>query len=212
MSDLLRSRLAVLDTETTGFPRDPLACVIDVGGVVLDTDGTEIASFSTLVRPTSWGPHCDEASKIHGITHAMLADAPASAEVVTDLYAWLEAHGVRYVTAFNVEFDAAMLRRMRAELRWAPCIQQAAAEIMGPAGALRDADPAHPRYDPRSPWSFPPLSPRPNKDKRGLSACEFFGVQPELPAHRALSDATTAARVLRKILTRRTGRATDGER
>lgn len=198
---MFASRVCVLDTETSGLPRDPHAVPIDVGAVILDTDGAEVASFSTLVRPAVWGDAANDAARIHGITLAMVSDAPNPAEVVEDLAEWLRVNGCRWVTSYSVEFDREMLARMGFEYpRWAPCVMRRALAIMGPAGALRPADPTHPRYDSGSPWLFPPLSPRPESDRRGLSACEFFGVEPEMPAHRALSDATTAARVLKKIV------------
>ena len=191
---LFRSPVAVLDSETTGFPSDRRTSVIDVGGIILDVDGQEIASFSTLVRPLAWGPWCDGATAIHGIGWEQVADAPKPADVARDLAEWLTVNGARYVTAYNVDFDCPMLARMGADsLQWAPCVMERAMDLMGPAGALRDSDPGHPRYNPGRPWLFPPLCP---KVGSGASACEFFGVDPVLPAHRALADATTAARVL----------------
>jgi len=203
---LLRSRLAILDTETSGFPSNPSASVIDVAGVILDTDGAEVASFATLVQPLGWGPWADGATAIHGLRLADVQDAPKPADVSGDLAEWLSLHHCRYVTAYNVGFDRPMLARMGFPAngpRWADCIMERAGRIMGPAGALRPADPTHPRFDPAFPWLWPPLSPRPESDGRPVSACEFFGVDPVTPAHRAASDAATAARVLLAILARR---------
>ena len=203
---LLRSRVAVLDTETTGFESNRLACVIDVGAIILDTDGTEIASFSTLVKPIAWGDWCAGAEAVHGITREQAESGAAPGAVAADLEEWLAEHDCRWVTAYNVGFDRPMLARMglrgsQGRPMWGPCVMDRAVSIMGPAGVLRPADPSHPRYRPESPWLFPPLCPKPES---GTSACEFFGVDPSLPAHRALSDATTAARVLLAIVNRAT--------
>ena len=199
---IFRSPILVLDVESTGLLSDPLARPIDLGAVVLDVDGTEIASFSTLIRPTTWGDGAEKSAKIHGITFDMVKDAPKPAEVCADFRTWREVHGVTWATAFNVAFDRPMTERMGISLRWAPCIMLRAMDLMGLAGALRPADPGHPRYEEGRPWLFPPLSPRPEADRRGQSACEFFGVEPVTPAHRALSDATTAARVLVEVVRR----------
>lgn len=208
---ILKSRVAVLDCESTGFPSNPSASVIDVAAILLDLDGTEIACFESLVRPIGWGPWAEDARKIHGIEAADVADAPAPGTVAADLEEWLRAHECRFVTAYNVAFDEPMLTRMGLRTRfpgdlsrplritWADCVMVRAAKIMGPAGVLRDADPSHPRYRPDLPWLFPPLAPNP---KSGLSACEFFGVEPVLPAHRARADVATAVRVLMAMMAR----------
>lgn len=196
---LLRAPLCVVDTETSGFISNRLASVIDVGAVLLDVDGNEIAHFSTLVQPIAWGDWAADAVKIHGITFDKLNGAPKPSAVVADLLTWLEQHGEPTCTTFNTGFDVPMLRRMGLDIPFGPCLMIAAAKVMGKAGVLRPGDPGHPRFDASFPWLFPPLRP---KEGSGVSACEFFGVAPVEPAHRALSDAQTAGRVLVALLKR----------
>lgn len=192
------SRIAVLDTETTGFPSNSLASVIDVGGVIIDlSDGSEVSRFDSLVCPLAWGEWAEPATAIHRLTHDDVKGSPRPHSVTPALVAWLEKHDCWWWTSYNVAFDQPMLRRMGFVTgRLASCVMVRAMQIMGPAGVLRAADPSHPRYREDSPWLFPPLAPNP---KSGTSACEFFGVDPILPAHRALSDARTAAEVMLRI-------------
>ena len=126
----------------------PTARPIDLGAILLDADGTEIAHYETLIRPHTWDEQAEEAAKIHRITWAMVKDAPKPAEVCADFRAWRESVGAVWSTSFNVGFDRPMLERVGVSLRWGPCIMVRAGEIMGPLGLLRDADPTHPRFDP----------------------------------------------------------------
>ena len=69
----LEANALILDTETTGLGDDAEVvelAVIDCAGAVL---------LDTLVRPS--GPVPAEAAAIHGITDAMLADAPTWSEI-----------------------------------------------------------------------------------------------------------------------------------
>ena len=193
---LLRRPVCVLDTETTGFPEQPWSRVVEVAAVILDADGSEVFASSSLVRPEIHDARAAGAERIHGLTREALADAPLAGDVV----AVLNRVGVGDLlltetrcTAFNLAFDRPMLERMGfAPREWAPCIMLAAYDIMGPAGALRDADPSHPCYDPSRQWLWPSLA----------SAADFFGVQRVGNPHRALSDARLAAGVLVEIAKR----------
>ena len=162
---LFKSPILIVDTESTGL--GPTARPIDLGALLLDVDGTEVAHYETLIRPHTWDEQAEEAAKIHRITWAMVKDAPKPAEVCADFRAWRESVGAVWSTSFNVGFDRPMLERVGVSLRWGPCIMVRAGEIMGPLGLLRDADPTHPRFDPSFPWLYPPLTPG-----RSLSACE----------------------------------------
>lgn len=175
---ILPARLIVLDTETTGFPRDDWSRVIELGAVVLDTDGQEVSSFSSLVCPDILDDRATKALEINHIEAHELRGAPVVARVVSDFRSWATSTGARYVTSFNVGFDRPMVARMGLpDLAWASCIMERAMDVMGPAGAL----PAG-RY---GGWKWPKLS----------EAAEFFGVAVEGDAHRALTDARTAARI-----------------
>lgn len=196
MTPILRRPIAVLDTETTGFPEQPWSRVVEVAFVVLDIYGNEALAGSSLVRPEIHDARAAGAERIHGLTREVLADAPLAGDVV----ATLNRVGVGGAllpalpsTAFNLAFDRPMLERMGfAPREWAPCIMLAAYDIMGPAGALRDADPSHPRYDSSRRWLWPSLA----------SAAEFFGCERQGDPHRALSDARLAAAVLVEIAKR----------
>lgn len=196
MTVILPHGLVVLDTETTGLPSAPWARVVELAAVLLDPQGREVDTFATLVRPDVLDDRALPASRIHGITAEMLADAPHTGQVVADFRAWIGADIP--VTAFNAAFDRPMVERMGlTDLRWARCVMLRSMELMGPAGALCDADPNHPRYEPGRPWLWPSLE----------QARTFFHVEPQEPAHRALSDARVAARVAVEVRRRMVGGA-----
>lgn len=93
-------RMAILDTETTGFSRADrileIAVLSVVGGEVVD-------EFDTLLQPDrDPGP-----VHIHGITPGMLQAAPRFAEVAHDLAVRLDG---AVLVAHNIHFDLRMLR------------------------------------------------------------------------------------------------------
>ena len=108
---------------------------------------------------------------------------------------WLGAHECRFLTAFNVAFDREMmdragLRPNRHGLTWGPCVMLRAAPPMARRGQLLPPkDDFIVRVDGQS-WRPPAL----------WKAAQFYGVQPEGAAHRALTDARTAALVLLALL------------
>ena len=93
-------RLAVLDTETTGFAKADR--VVEVA--VLTVVGDEIVDeFDTLLQPQREpGP-----VHIHGITPGMLQAAPRFAEVAHDIAVRLDG---AVLVAHNIHFDLRMLR------------------------------------------------------------------------------------------------------
>ena len=92
----------VLDTETTGLHDS--ARIIEIA--VLGVDGTVL--LDSLVNPTV--PIPAEASRIHGITDAMVATAPSFSDLLVPLTTAL--HG-RKVVIYNRDFDK---RRLAIEL------------------------------------------------------------------------------------------------
>ncbi|QPC82130.1 3'-5' exonuclease [Phototrophicus methaneseepsis] len=88
----------VIDLETTGLDRD--AEIVQIG--VLSSTGA--ALMNTLVKPTK--PIPAAASKVHGITDDMVADAPGFADIYADLrkHIW----GQTWVI-FNAQFDAGVI-------------------------------------------------------------------------------------------------------
>ena len=179
---LFPARLVVLDTETTGFPEYDWTRVVELGAVILDTDGTEIDSWSTLIRPDVLDERAANALAVNHITPDMLVGAPSTEAAALAFREWLKRVNGRYVTAFNVAFDRPMVARMGlADLQWASCVMERAMDVMGPAGVLAPGR--------RGGWRFPRLA----------AAAEHFGVTVEGDAHRALTDARTAARVAAAI-------------
>lgn len=94
----LEANALILDTETTGLGDDAevveLAVIDCAGNVLLDT----------LVRPS--GPVPGEAAAIHGITDAMLADAPTWSEIHDRFCCLVEG---RQVVIYSREFDARLI-------------------------------------------------------------------------------------------------------
>lgn len=100
--DLLRdpAGFVVLDTETTGLSaaRACQIAVVDQSGVVL---------LNTLVQPGK--PMPAEATRIHGITDAMLTTAPGWTQVELLLRAAITA---RRVLIYNADYDVEVLANM----------------------------------------------------------------------------------------------------
>jgi len=108
MSLLADTRIAVLDTETTGF--DPAE-----GHVLVEVARVEIAggvigeTWSSLVRPGR--PIPPDATAVHGITDAMVASAPTAAELGPELLAGIADRTlVFHNAAFDLPFLAVLLR------------------------------------------------------------------------------------------------------
>lgn len=94
----LEANALILDTETTGLGDDAELvelAVIDCAGAVL---------LDTLVRPS--GPVPAEAAAIHGITDAMLADAPTWSEIHARFCGLVEG---RQVVIYSREFDTRVI-------------------------------------------------------------------------------------------------------
>ncbi len=94
----LEANALILDTETTGLGDDAevveLALIDCAGAVLLDT----------LVRPS--GPVPAEAAAIHGITDAMLAEAPTWSAIHARFCDLVEG---RQVVIYSREFDTRVI-------------------------------------------------------------------------------------------------------
>ena len=166
------SRVGVIDFETTGFDEN-LDRVVEVG-VVCFHRGEVTARHNYLIQPGM--PIPESAIAVHGITDAMVADAPHFHEIAHELRAALMGH---LPVAYNATFDR---KFMHAE--------------MVRAGVVRDLPPA---VDAQVTWVDPLVWVRElmadEKSKRLGDICERLAI-PLSDAHRAWADSEAAGKVL----------------
>ena len=112
------------DTETTGFSRDKDR-LVEIGAVKFRGDGEVLSTTNWLVNPQREIPYY--ATKVHGITAEMTAEAPVFAEIWPEFEAFCDD---AILFAHNAPFDIGFLR---AELK--------RAEIEPPALPLVDTLP-----------------------------------------------------------------------
>lgn len=91
----------VIDTETSGFLKDPHAQVIEVSCV--DADGRLV--YNSLVKPDY--PIPAKATEVHGLTNEDVALAPTFPEIWPGFMAHLKQYEVFY--CYNKKFDHGML-------------------------------------------------------------------------------------------------------
>jgi DNA polymerase III epsilon subunit family exonuclease len=103
MTLLAGERLSALDTETTGMSPAAGAALVEVARVDIE-DGSIASTWSSLIRPGRAIP--PDATAVHGITDAMVADAPPPATVAGELRA---AIGDRTLVFHNAPFDLPFL-------------------------------------------------------------------------------------------------------
>ena len=170
--------IAVIDFETTGFD-EAVDRVVEIG-VACFYRGQLTQTKSWLVQPGM--PIPESAVNVHGITDAMVANAPRFEQVAEELRQTLVGH---LPAAYNALFDR---KFMLAE--------------MGRAGIARGLVPASaipPAVDPKVVWVDPLVWVRElmsdEKSKRLGDVCEKLGI-PLSDAHRAWADAEAAGRVL----------------
>jgi DNA polymerase III epsilon subunit family exonuclease len=165
------TRLAVLDTETTGLDPGQGHGLVEVACVGLD--GGEIGeTWSTLVNPGR--PIPPDASAVHGITDAMVRDAPIPSVVAAELD--LRCAG-RTLVFHNAAFDLPFLAGLMRSGGRGPLLH-AVIDTLGLARGLFDQ----------------------GGNSLGTLAVRF-GLPTEA-AHRALGDALTTARLLRVLAAR----------
>jgi DNA polymerase III epsilon subunit-like protein len=185
---LLRSPVLVLDTETTGFPKNSYARIWDLGAVLLGIDGQVLEEWQRVIVPDPLDDRANPALAIGGVTQDWIREnGIPEAVAVAEWTAFLERTGPVRCTAFNNEFDRPMMERcgFGKSLQWGRCLMRLAQDEMGPAGAL-------PRWE-NGEYKFPKLS----------EAANYYAIQQQEPAHRALADAKTAALILLKIQARK---------
>ncbi len=168
----MRLPLLIVDTETTGLLED-WARIVEIAAVAVNSEGRAVGAFTSMVRPDLLDHRADAGLAINHITRDVIEAAPSTAEVAEALHAWLRRLNLPGIktTAYNAPFDRTHCARAGFQLPpWDTCIMQAARK----------------HFDVKS------LKLR--------DAAERCGIPPFLPAHRALSDAQTAAAVAVEIL------------
>ncbi len=167
---MLLPRLAIVDLETTGA--DPSRDRITEIAILLTEGDQLLGQWSTLVNPGIPIPARIQA--LIGITDAMVADAPAFAEIADTV--WTKLSGAVFV-AHNARFDYGFLRAaFEAERKpWD-------APVMCSVKFSRALDPEHSRH--------------------GLDAIIARGGYTIDARHRALDDAMIVWRFLQDALTR----------
>jgi DNA polymerase III subunit epsilon len=169
---------AVIDFETTGFDEN-VDRVVEVG-VVCFRGGVVTARLNHLIQPGMAIP--ESAIAVHGITDAMVADAPRFEQIAEELRTALVGH---LPVAYNALFDR---KFMHTEMRR--------------AGVVSDLPPA---LDPGVTWLDPLVWVRElmadEKSKRLGDICERLGI-PLNDAHRAWADAEATGLVLAALTER----------
>ena len=164
MSLLDGTRLAAIDTETTGMSPASGAALVEVARVAID-GGALGETWSSLVRPGR--PIPPDASAVHGITDAMVADAPPPAAVAAELRARCgELPLVFHNAPFDLPFLVALFREHGQPPLLGPIV-----DTLGLARGLFGA----------------------GSNSLGALAARL-GLPPET-SHRALGDARTTARL-----------------
>jgi DNA polymerase III epsilon subunit-like protein len=167
--DLLQTEFVILDGETTGLDADDefvqIGVISSVGEVLLDT----------LIKPAK--AISPGAAGIHGITAAMVADAPDFPAIFPQLRALL-TH--RQIVAYNVDFDARILAQT--------CTRYRLGEIMAPSWqcAMKQYARYHGHWNPKY---------RSFKWVRLTDACAIEGI-PALGAHTAAGDCLLTLKLI----------------
>jgi len=157
-------RLLAVDTETTGMSPDAGARLVEVARVEI-VDGALGDGWSSLVRPGR--PIPPDATRVHGITDAMVANAPEPGPVARELR---EACAELPLVFHNAPFDLPFLIQMFREAG-APPLVNPIVDTLGLARGLAGAG------------------------SNALGALATRYKLPAEAAHRALGDARTTARL-----------------
>ncbi|MBW8803341.1 MAG: 3'-5' exonuclease [Catenulisporales bacterium] len=161
---------AVVDVETSGF-HPPIAEIVEIAIVHVDPTGQVTGSWDSLIQPTG----AVGATRVHGITRAMVAEAPRFEDVGRELHALLAD---RVVAAHNLAFDAKFLVSHFGR------IGLQSPEIAGGVCTLRTSQ---------------QLLPGPSYKLQ--DCCDTLGIE-LTDAHSALGDALATARLLGFYLAR----------
>jgi len=165
LSLLHGARIVAIDTETTGVETSGGHALLEVAAVTL-VDGLPAEQWSSLVRPGRAIP--PDATRVHGITDAMVATAPEPAVVIHELRQRCADHPLVF---HNADFDLPfVLAAFRAAGE--PPLLNLIIDVLGLARGLYGV--GHNRLE---------------------RVAERLGVK-VTGAHRALDDALTTARTM----------------
>jgi len=171
---LTGTRLVALDTETTGMSPEEGAALVEVASVVIE-NGEIATTWSSLVRPGR--PIPPDAVRVHGITDAMVADAPDPVAIAGRLRATCgDLPLVFHNAPFDLPFLADLMRRSGERPLHNPIV-----DTLGLARGLYDG----------------------GGNSLGALAVRFK--LPRETAHRALADALTTAHLFLHLARRLEG-------
>lgn len=165
MGLLAAQTLLAVDTETTGMSPEAGHRLVEVAHVTI-ANGALGQTWSSLLRPGRAIP--PDATRVHGITDAMVADAPLATDVGRT---WRETLADRPLVFHNAPFDLPFLLALFREAE-APALLNPIIDTLGLARGLPDGASGN--------------SLQAVRQRLGL---------PAEAAHRALGDALTTARV-----------------
>ena len=102
-----------IDLETTGLSAETDR-IVEIGALRFDAHGRDLGSFQSLVNPRR--PVGPGAFAVHGISDAVLREAPGPETVLPSLLRWIDETPEALLLAHNASFDAAFLGRELARL------------------------------------------------------------------------------------------------
>jgi DNA polymerase-3 subunit epsilon len=158
------------DVETSGF-HPPIAEIVEIAIVHVDRTGQVTGCWDSLIQPASGVG----ATRVHGITRAMVTSAPRFEDIGRELHALLAN---RIVVAHNLPFDAKFLVSHFARMGLD------SPEIAGGICTLRTSQ-----------------SLLPGPSYKLADCCQTLGIT-LTDAHSALGDALATARLLTLYLNR----------
>ncbi|MDD5656913.1 MAG: exonuclease domain-containing protein [Elusimicrobia bacterium] len=184
--DLLVLDLEATSNQSTAAERPAVQTnnyIIEIGAALLDRELKLVDTFQRLVRPEE--PITPFITEITSITPEMCADQPLWKDVAPEFEAWvaLRCGNVKRarLAAWGTYFDIPLLRRVYA--RYGRPFPFPGTSVDVKTLALL--------------WAA--LSGR-RTDKLGVDAvAAAMGIRPEGRYHRALTDATTEARILQRV-------------
>lgn len=175
--------MVAIDTETTGLRKTER--IVEISALKIMPDFVLTERFSTLINPERHIP--EDATKINGITDAMVADAPTFGEIVQSLQDFIAGCTV---IGHNLQFDLEFLHCSGLELsEKAKYIDtlDIAKKTLKQGSLYRSTDPLN--------WDV--------TDYKLETLCRYYGIyRPE--NHRAEADALATAALLEKLISDKT--------